>query len=340
MSGPASRRSFLAAGAGLAGTAAGFGFWRGRRQDAPLRLGAGAHRYEWVADWPQLPEGVSFGNTHGCIVLDGRDRLLVNTDTEHAVMLFDTSGRLLKTWGKEYAGGAHGMAVVREGEQEFLYLAHFARHEVIKATPDGVVQWTLGCPRESGLYENPERYHPTSVALAPNGDLFVADGYGLSYVHQYDKERKYLRSFGGPGSAPGQMQTPHGLWLDTRGRQPLLAVADRENHRIQYFDLDGKLVRMLDHDLRRPCHLHQRGGDIVVADLAGRVSIFDAEDRLITHLGEQPDESKRAQNGVPREHWRAGEFISPHCAHWDRAGNLYVMDWVSAGRVTKLQRVA
>ncbi|TAH35567.1 MAG: hypothetical protein EYC70_12990 [Planctomycetota bacterium] len=334
------RRSFLGlAGVGLAGSALGAGIWRSR-QDGPIRLGSGRHTYEWVPNWAQLPEGMSFGNTHGCIVTDAGNRLLVNTDTENAVMLFDSGGKLLKTWGKDYAGGAHGMAVVAEGQQEFLYLAHIGRHELIKATPDGEVIWTLGYPRESGLYENADRYHPTSVAVAPNGDIFVADGYGLGWVHQFDAGRKYRRSFGGPGTEPGKMRTPHGLWLDTRGKEPLLAVADRENHRLQFFDLDGKLHGLLDHDLRRPCHVHQRGGDVVVADLAGRVSIFDEKNQLVTHLGDNPDEGKRAQNGVPREQWKDGEFISPHCAHWDRGGDLYVMDWLAQGRVSKLRRVA
>jgi hypothetical protein len=86
--------------------------------------------------------------------------------------------------------------------------------------------------------------------------------------------------------------------------------------------------------------MHQRGNDLVIADLAGRVTIFDRNNKLITHLGDNPDPKKRANNGVPREQWTDGEFIAPHCARWDTQGDLYVMDWVAVGRVTKLKRVA
>ena len=85
--------------------------------------------------------------------------------------------------------------------------------------------------------------------------------------------------------------------------------------------------------------MHQRGGDTVVADLAGRVTILGPENELVCHLGDNPDPEKRAKNGVPSDQWKNGEFISPHCARWDAEGNLYVMDWVSEGRISKLERV-
>ena len=91
--------------------------------------------------------------------------------------------------------------------------------------------------------------------------------------------------------------------------------------------------------LRRPCSIYQHETDLVVADLAGRVTILDAEDKLVTHLGDQPDPKLRARNGIPKSKWRAGEFVSPHGAAWDADGNLYVMDWLRPGRVTKLRRV-
>jgi hypothetical protein len=86
--------------------------------------------------------------------------------------------------------------------------------------------------------------------------------------------------------------------------------------------------------------MQERDGYLVVPDLAGRVTILDRENKLVCHLGDQPDESLRAQNGVPREKWKDGVFISPHSAHWDKQGNLYVMDWNYLGRVNKLQRVS
>ena len=304
-----------------------------------LVLGSGDHRYEWVKGWGELPEGMQLGNTHGCVIVDGQDRVYMNTDTENAVIVFSREGKFIQAWGKELAGGLHGMCLVKEGEREFLYLTHTGLHEVLKATLEGQVLWTIPWPEEAHIYANAGEYAPTSVAVAPDGTLFVADGYGKSWIHQYDRERKYVRSFGGPGSEIGKLATPHGLWIDTRGEQPVLLVADRENHRVQGFDMQGKSLGVVASDLRRPCHLHQRGGETVVADLAGRISLFGADNALIEHLGDNPDPTLRAQNGVPREKWKDGEFLSPHCARFDSRGDIYVLDWNSLGRISKLRRI-
>src|SRR5438093_852873 len=308
-----SRRRFLAglgAGAAGLGLASSTAFLTGS-EDKRILLGTGSQTYEWVKGWGQLPEGMEYGNTHGCIVSDSQGRIFVNTDTEHAVILFDRNGRFLKSWGRDFKGGAHGMAVVKEAGKEYLYLAHHGRHELVKATLDGEVLMTLGYPEKAGIYKQADEYKPTSVALGPNGDIYVADGYGLSWIHQYDSKGEYIRSWGGKGTEPGQMRTPHGIWLDTRGKEPLLAVADRENNRLQFFSLDGKFVSMVTEELRRPCHMDQRGTDLAIADLAGRVTIFDKNNRLITHLGANPDPKKRANNGVPRDQWVDGDFIAP-----------------------------
>ncbi|MFO0980211.1 MAG: hypothetical protein U1E76_00430 [Planctomycetota bacterium] len=337
-----SRRTFLrAAAAGFAALALERRT-RAASQDKPARivLGSGAHTYEWLPAWAKLPGGMTFGNTHGCIVVDQLNRVFMNTDTEHAVIIFDAAGNFIKSWGKDFKGGAHGMCLVKEGNAELLYLAHIGRGEVVKTTLDGDVLMTLGVPEKAGVYKDRSEYHPTSVAVGPSGDIYVADGYGLSWIHQYDAKGEYIRSWGGAGSEPGKMQTPHGIWLDTRREPAVLVVADRENHRLQTFSLDGKPLGMVTGVLRRPCHLHQRGTDLVVADLEGRVTILDRDNKVITHLGDNPDPKKRAQNGVPSEQWKDGEFISPHCARWDQDGNLYVLDWVAQGRITKLKHVS
>jgi hypothetical protein len=307
----------------------------------PVRLGSGSHTYEWVRGWGRTAEGADLGNTHGCLVVDRHGHVLANTDTEHAVVMFGADGVVARSWGKEFRGGLHGMCLRVEDGKEMLYLAHTRRHEVVKATIDGTVVWTLGWPQASGVYEAEEQFNPTAVAVAPDGRIFVADGYGRSWVHVFGADRTYLKSFGGPGKEPGKMQTPHGLWLDTRGKEPLLLVCDRENHRLQWFSLDGTFVRLMDQDLRRPCNVCALAdGGLAVADLVGRVSILGKDDVPVLHLGDNPDPQRRAQNGVPRAQWQDGHFLSPHGICADAHGNLYVLDWNFLGRVTKLAKVA
>ena len=298
-------------------------------------LGGGEHTYRWVPGWGRTAGGAELGNTHGCMVVDRAGHVLANTDTEHAVVFFGRDGKVVRSWGKEFGGGLHGMCHRVEAGEEVLYLTHTSRHELVKTTLAGKVLWTLGWPQASGIYENEGQYRPTAVAVAPDGRIFVADGYGKSWVHIYDKERKYLKSFGGRGKEAGKMQTPHGLWLDDRGDEPLLCVCDRENHRLQWFTMDGGFVRLMDKDLRRPCNLWPLpGGGLVVADLAGRISILGKDDLPVMHLGDNPDPKKRARNGIPREQWRDGEFLSPHSVCADADGNIYVMDWNALGRIS------
>lgn len=297
--------------------------------------------YAWVKDWGRLDGGKDLGNTHGCLVVDKDGNVLANTDTEHAVMTFTADGKLLRAWGKEFQGGLHGMCLRDEGGEQVLYLAHTRRHEIVKTKLDGTVLWTLGWPEASGVYQDEGQYNPTAVAVGPDGRIFAADGYGRSWIHLYDKDRKYVKSFGGPGKDAGKLQTPHGIWLDARGKEPLLLVCDRENHRLQWFTMDGAHVRTMDKDLRRPCNVAPLpNGGLVVADLAGRVTLLDKDDRLVCHLGDNPEPGLRAQNGVPRDKWQDGVFLSPHGVCVDQAGAIYVQDWNFLGRISKLVPVA
>ncbi len=303
-------------------------------------LGAGAHRYRWVPGWGQLEGGKDLGNTHGCMVVDKQGRIFANTDTEQAVVIFTPEGKQVGSWGKEFRGGLHGMCLRLEDGVEVLYLAHTGRHEIVKATLDGKVLWTIGWPEGAGIYEHENQYKPTAVAVAPDGRIYAADGYGASWVHLYDAERRYVKSIGGRGKEPGTFQTPHGLWLDPRGKEPLLLVCDRENHRLQWFSLAGEFVRLCDQGLVRPCNVWPLAdGGLAVADLHGRVTILDREDKVVCHLGDAADEPQKATNGVARELWRDGVFFAPHSVCADRTGALYVMDWNRHGRISKLAKL-
>ena len=191
-----SRRRWLI-GATLAG--AGVGAAASMRHEsaraaAPIVLGTGRHRYEWVPNWGPLPTGKDYGNTHGGIAIDANERVYVNTDTADAVLTFDTDGRFLGSWGKDFVGGLHGMTLVRQCDDEVLYLTHTGRHEVVKTTLDGKVLLTFPFPDKAGVYKTPDEYKPTGVAVGPNGNVYIGDGYGKSWVHQYGPAGDYIRS--------------------------------------------------------------------------------------------------------------------------------------------------
>ncbi len=334
----APRRRFLkAAGSAAAAALTAPAVLTGRAA-GPILIGAGEHTYEVTHDWARLPEGRAFGYTHGVIV-DGQGRVFIHNQSEDAVSIFDPEGRFVRSWGPEFKGGAHGMQYSREGGDEFLYLSDIGRKQVIKTTLDGEIVWTIGCPMASGVYDDPGKFVPTNTAVAPNGDVYVADGYGQSWVHQFNARAEYIRTWGGKGSEAGRLDCPHGIWIDTRSDAPRVVVADRSNRRLQYFSLDGRHEGFVTDDLRHPCHFDQRGEELLIPDLHGRVTILDRDNRLIVHLGDYEGVEKlKGYPNLPREERPAGRFISPHDACWDAAGNIYVVEWIRDGRVTKLRR--
>ncbi|MCU0245123.1 MAG: hypothetical protein MUC42_01030 [Bryobacter sp.] len=190
-------------------------------------IGSGAYTYECIHDWGELPASIKYGNTHG-VVEDSHGHIYVHhtvhasSESHDTMVVFDSKGKFVKSWGKEFKGGAHGLHIQKEGKEEFLYLCDTRRAIVEKVTLKGDIVWSLGYPKESPAYQpgadgKPPRYSPTNLCVAPNGDVYVGDGYGSSFVNQYDKNGKFIRSFGGgKGKEPGQLNSPHGIWMDTR----------------------------------------------------------------------------------------------------------------------------
>ena len=322
-----------------------------RRLGAATTLGSGAHRYEWVRGWGALPTGMKYGSTHGGIVVDSNGHVYVSTDGPASIVVLDRGGRFVRSFGKEWVpdkdgNGTHELHLHTEGGQEYLYLVSLFRHEFAKLTTAGEVVWVQGYPEASGVYKTKEEFAPTGIAVAPTGDLYVADGYGANYVHRYDPKGQYVASWGGKSTdakEPGRFDTPHKIAIDERGKEPTVLVTDRENHRLQWFTLDGTHVRTLEgaeNDLlRRPAALSLRGQDLAVADLKGRVTILDASGAAATQLGDSGNEKKQATNQVAPADWVDGEFIAPHGIAWDGDGNLYVSEWMATGRVVKLARL-
>ncbi len=304
-----------------------------------MQIGSGSYTYEWVENWAKLPEGIQFGYTHG-IAEDSQGRIFVHNASAHSVIIFDEDGNYLESWGEEYAAGAHGMLLNREADGEYVYLAASNQNMVVKTTLYGKEVLRIETPELPQIYDAERKFVPTETAVAPNGDIYIADGYGESWVHCYNARGGYLFSFGGRGDGEGQLNNPHGIMLDTRGSEPLLVVADRGNHRLQYFTLDGEFVKITEGMLRLPCTTEQHEDDLYIPDLHSRLTILDRNDQLITHLGER-DRGWEIPGwpNIAHDLRQAGNFTSPHDLHVDRRGNIYVAEWISDGRVTKLARV-
>ena len=323
-------------------------------------LGSGAYTYEAIHDWGELPARIKWGNTHA-VVEDSQGHLHVHhtvhatSESADSIVVFDGKGQFVRSWGGAFRGVAHGMQLRKEGRDEFLYLTLNAANPrmvpppaeqaaVIKATTKGEIVWKIQGPPDVDGYKpaadgTPKRYNPTNVAIAPNGDVYVADGYGSSFVNQYNSKAEYIRTFGGRGAEAGQLNEPHGIWMDTRGAMPLVVAADRRNNRLQRFTLDGRHVDFVT-GFRLPCHLHEYRGAVVIPDLQGRVTVIDKDNRIVAHLGDSGittgvDPLRRE----PRDKFVPGKFICPHGACFDHEGNIFVVEWVEVGRVTKLRRL-
>jgi hypothetical protein len=310
-------------------------------------VGTGEHRYECVHGWGRLPDGFQWQTTHD-VAVDSEGLVYIKQQghagakVEDTVLVFEPSGRFVRSFGKGIHPGGHGLDVRKEGPGEFLYLCDIAHGEVLKTDLKGEVVWRRGAPEKPGVYKKPGQYRPTNVAFATDGGFYVGDGYGSHFIHQYDKDAKWVRTWGGEGTEPGKLKTPHGLWLDDRpGREPSLVVADRANARLQYFTLDGKHLGFVK-DVLFPAHFDIRGDVLLVPDLHARVSLFGRDNQVLAHLGDDPvwtAEVKKFKVRQDEKLWRPGKFVHPHDACFDKDGNIYVVEWVQTGRVTFLKRL-
>ncbi len=317
-------------------------------------IGSDEHRYEVLHDWGALPARITYGNCHG-VAEDSKGLIYIHhtvhetSESPDSVVVFDPDGNFVHSWGKEFKGGAHGFHLQKEGGEEFFYFCDIDRRIVVKTTLEGEEVLRLGYPYESENYEpkpdgSQPDYRPTNLAIAPNGDIYIGDGYGSSCILQYDKKGNYIRTFGGLGSEAGQVSCPHGIICDTRSKEPVILVADRANNRLQEFSLAGEHRRFyylhpsVLSSVNLPCHFHIRKKEMVIPDLAARVTLLDANNDVITHLGEGTADY-RQRRLKSSEHFPPGKFVCPHGACFDHEGNIFVTEWVEVGRVTKLNQI-
>ncbi len=308
-------------------------------QATPVRMGCGQMTFDTVPGWGLGADGKSLlGSTHGGVAIDGDGNIF--TSTHAGVFVFSPGGQVVRSWLGDPYTDLHDIKIRAEADGEFLYGARNNNAEGIKFhTRTGAIALKLPYPAESGL--DLKSIKPTAIAVGPDGAIFLADGYASNHIFKFDKTGKYLMHFGTKGNGLREFNTAHGMTLDTRYAPPRLLICDRNHEpkgRLVHYSLDGEFLAEVVTGLGQPTSVAVQGDFVAVPDLQGRVVILDASNTIIAVLGHNADPSKRGFN-VPQAAWTEGIFSAAHGSAWDKDGNLYVQDWNTAGRLTKLVRV-
>lgn len=306
----------------------------------PVRMGCGIMTFDTVPGWGLRPDGRSaIGPTHGAVVIDNAGNIY--TSAQAGVFVFSPQGSVVHSYlGGDYTN-LHDMEIREEDGQEFIYGARNQNAEGIKFNAhSGEVVLRLPYPEESGL--GSIQFNPTAVTVAPNGDIFLSNGYATNHVFKFDKNGKYLTHFGEKGNGLKQFNTAHGMTVDTRYEPARLLICDRNHEpkgRLLHYSLDGEFIEEVITGLGMPTSVALQGDYVSVPDLHGRLVILDKSNTIIAVLGHNNDPAARSNYNIPQEEWIEGVFSGTHGSYWDAAGNLYVQDWNVAGRIMKLMRV-
>jgi len=316
----------------------------------PVRMGTGSMTFDTVPSWGLDENGKSvLGSTHGGVVVDKAGNIY--TSAKIGVFCFSPDGKLVRKFLEGDYTQLHDMKIRDEADGEFIYGARNEAAEGIKfRASDGEVVLKFPYPKESGL--NLDKFAPTAIDVAPNGDIYLSDGYASDHIFRFDKSGKYISHFGMKGDGLKEFHTAHGMVLDTRYDPPRLLVCDR-NHvdlknvdakdlprgRLLHYSLDGEFIQEVVTGLGMPTAAAVQGDFVAVPDLHGRLYILDKENCIMAVLGHNPDPATRRNHNVPQEQWKEGFFTGTHGAYWDADGNLYVQDWNIDGRLMKLVRI-
>lgn len=299
-------------------------------------IGHGDYRYKIDLNWGALnPNYYPVNDCHE-MVQDSKGRILLLTNhTKNNIIVYDRSGKLLETWGTNYPG-AHGLTLDVENGEDFLYISDNNRHEVIKTTIDGKVVQTFEYPKESGKYETKEQYVPTETAIAANGDVFVADGYGLQHIMHYNAKGELLNTFGGKGIEDHLFSNAHGICIDTRNnKNPELLITARQQNKLKRFTMDGTFIESIALPGAYICRPVIKNNHIYLAtiwsgdgsDGTGFISILNEDNQLISAPGGC---SPVYEDGSLKPMYQALKiFTHPHDVCVDDDENVYVAQWNS-----------
>ncbi|MGI8636726.1 MAG: 6-bladed beta-propeller [Segetibacter sp.] len=302
-----------------------------------LVLGQGKKRYRINKAWSQVDFAKNPVKDCHEMVQDGKGRILLLTnEVKNNVIIYDKKGRLIETWGHEYPG-AHGLTLFNENGQEVLFICDNNRHQVIKTDLKGNVLMTLDYPKETERYTKMEEYIPTETAIADNGDIYVADGYGKDFITQYDHSGKYIRHFGGRGDKDENLLNAHGICIDKRDkRHPTLVVTSRQQNAFKRYTMDGKYINTIPLPGAWVCRPVIHGDYLYAAVLkssstpdkpSGWVTVLDKNFKVVSNLDGTP---AVYENGKPEEmHQASNVFQYPHDVCIDDEQNMYVAQWNS-----------
>ena len=270
----------------------------------------GERRYRVERPWGDLPPGLSLWAISQ-LAVDFRGRVYVHKRDDPPVVVFEPSGAFRAAWGSGRIADAHGICIAPDGR---VFLVDRDAHQVLIFSPDGDYLDSLG-ERHGPRFQEPFN-HPTAVAVAADGEIYVTDGYGNSVVHRFAADGQLIRTWGRPGTEPGAFSTPHGIWLDQGGR---VLVADRENNRVQVFSRDGDYLDQWT-DFYHPMDLWEDDrGMVYVSDQIPRLSLIAPDGSL----------AGRCRPVLNMPHGIGGNGV----------GDVFIAE-MNPARITKLKRLS
>jgi sugar lactone lactonase YvrE len=350
------RRNFIKNTSIIAGIASasplkGFSILDKNIQPDELIIGHGDFKYKVDKAWAKI--SVNSNPLFNCheMVQDSKGRLIMLGDNiQNNILIFDKSGKLLDHWGNAFPGG-HGLTIDQEDSLYITDCGWFQDKtgkwnkqagQVVKMTADGRLIFNIGHPRTIGIYKDDEPFMPTETAIAPNGDIYVADGYGSDYIIQYNVKGEYIRHFGGHNNTNKEhnLQNAHGVAIDLRdAANPKLICTSRNENCFKIFTLDGKYLSRIDLPGMHVCRPVLADKNIYAGvcwskneqgetrwDASGFVTILDQSNKVVSNPG---GNTPVYENGKLKQTLQAQNPVFDHghdvCVDNDK--DVYVCQW-------------
>lgn len=302
---------------------------------------ADAHEFHESKKQWHLPKGLEHvGDGHGEIAVakNGEIYLSVQGGAKKGVQVYDGEGKYLRNVPNAPAD-FHGFTIRQEGGSEFIYGARMVDGSTVKMTMTGEMVMQISkesIPEKFRNMKKEQQLKLTSVAVAPNGDIYVVDGYGLDFIHQFDKSGKYLKTFGGRID-PYSFSNCHKIAIDPRFDPVRLLCTNRAKGTLVHLALDGSVIGVHAKGLRRPSAVSFRGETLAVAEIVGRISVLDKQGKIINVVSENLAKYK-GNRWTPKE-WKAGVVGSPHGITYDAQGNILMTEYNKFGRIMRFDVV-